>query len=368
MRYVIALALIASACTASATPSSVPASPSAASCTFTVGDPATLVTKAKRDEKDLPYWPDLSFGVLKQGPTYTFFTGNYGVTARTIGTLDDPLATAVMPRVVIGGQRGPHDYYAGTTIYRDPATGALVQLTYSERLTGAKAPGTPVGGGVYTDLGLARSTDEGKTWTDLGPIMTPERQFDPSSSAIVNLGYALTIVGDYFMLYFRDTQPSGARTPLAAARARVDDVFREAAAGRAAAWTKYYNGGWTEPALGGRSTDLPHRNGFGEIEGVSFNTRLNRYLMLVQTQPYIPRNFSLEIIQSADGFDWSSADPVTIVQPDGDNFNAMIVGLGDDPTRSDDRFYVFYANSHAQDDSVPRWSDSVLMRRLVSCG
>ena len=40
------------------------------------------------------------------------------------------------------------------------------------------------------------------------------------------------------------------------ARARLNDVLSAAKDGRVTAWSKYANGGWEQPGLGGASSDL----------------------------------------------------------------------------------------------------------------
>jgi hypothetical protein len=60
---------------------------------------------------------------------------------------------------------------------------------------------------------------------------------------------------DWFYLYFFDTPQQGRQGHIAAARAKVADVLRDAKAGRTGPWEKYDNGVWT-PALSGPSSPV----------------------------------------------------------------------------------------------------------------
>src|SRR5207237_6343592 len=86
---------------------------------------------------------------------------------RTVGTLEDPTAQDVRD-LKIENLSKPYHYAAGGPVYEDRVSGTLLMFYHAEFYT--FPPGWLP---FFSELGLARSTDGGSTWTDLGPIVTP---------------------------------------------------------------------------------------------------------------------------------------------------------------------------------------------------
>lgn len=92
-------------------------------------------------------------------------------------------------------------------------------------------------------MAIARSSDDGLTWTDLGTVITGADGPAPDK---------FTGEGDCTMLDGRDGYLYGyclrnADWQTIAVRAPVD---------RPTEWRKFYEGGWTEPGVGGKSTSI----------------------------------------------------------------------------------------------------------------
>ncbi len=146
-----------------------------------------------------------------------------------------------------------------------------------------------------TRVGLAWSNDSGNTWKYLGRIIS--RNNDVSGDNIQGVPY---IVKDgYLHLYFHDYPGS-----IAVARANLGSVIDAARAGHVGSglWTKYYNGTWTQPGLGGLSTGL-------NIPGISHtqmvhSTLTNKYYMATTRLSWSGGNTYVNLHESADGVTW----------------------------------------------------------------
>src|SRR5579872_587056 len=135
--------------------------------TLHVGHRETVVSKQGRDAAGLNSWPDGTLGVLKSRAGYLFFGANRGMISRTVGTLDNPLAVSVRPDIPIQKMKHAYQYAAGGPVYRDPATHTLLLFYHAERWLVSDQRR------FYSILGMAKSTDDGNTWIDLGEILTP---------------------------------------------------------------------------------------------------------------------------------------------------------------------------------------------------
>ena len=311
-----------------------------------------------------PYaWPDGGMGILKSGAVYTFFAANDGNLKRCVGTLDNPGDCGGRESIRIGGLKSALDYAGGGPVYRDPATNTLLMIYHGERWKAGSG-----GRAFYGTLGLAKSSDGGATWADLGEIVTPhvppEAVLERGALWDAGGGAYLTIDG-YFYVYFRDLMRSGEAAELAVARARVADVVEDAIArDRAAPWRKYRDGAWEEPGLGGRSSPLEADNQLAAWLGVSYNAYLGRYIMIAFGRPW-PAT-TLYWLESSDGLTWTSR--TRLVEDPKQKLYVTLVGLGDDPRVTGRSFYVYYVSSAQAAAGGNRNLDGVLVRRLVTLG
>jgi hypothetical protein len=333
--------------------------------TVSVGPQETILAAPGANLPDVPpkpyAWPDGTMGILKSGATYTFFAANDGNLRRCIGTLENPGRCGGSASIRIRNLQANLNYAGGGPVYRDPATGTLLMFYHGERYK----DGTDwlV---FHSSLGLAKSSDGGATWVDLGEILTPnitpETVFAGKSPWDVG-GGAHLIIGDHFHVYFRDRMLAGGTAELAVARARVADVV-EAAIVRdtAAPWRKYHNGTWDEAGLGGRSSPLEAANALSAWLAVSYNTYLGRYVMVAFGRPWPATN--LYWLESVDGLTWT--DRKLLVDDAHQKVYVTLAGLGDDPRVTDQSFYVYYVSSAKAATGGNRNLDGVLARRLIT--
>lgn len=336
-------------------------------------------------------WPDTPLGVAKIGGRYVFFGsdgglhlrqlwhghlyGNdkYGSITRTVGTLDDPLGLAPPADVTIN--RNPdatinafyrsYDYMGGGPVYKvptdKPGHDNLLLLYHAE---------IPTITSFYSVLGLASSTNEGASWTDLGEIVRINQGYrtDMDGFDVGDPSLVVSPDGKYFYVYFPDWRANGTVhwgdtvTFASVARAPLDDVL-QAAFGKkphAIAFQKYYDGWRLDQGLGGYSQDLNQQTPYSGTLQVAYNDYLQRYQMIVNA------GVVLYYSESKNGLTWSPLSllfdfrsvalaPSVYVAP---------VGMGDDPNILGQQYYIFYTSYPSNGTG---WQGATVRRFTVSC-
>lgn len=316
-----------------------------------------------------PYsWPDGTMGLLREtdGKSYRFFAASAGFPLMTKGSLDDPIRDEIH-ELKIEGVPARYQYFAGGPIYKSDRSGLLVMFYHAEIYTFP-----PHYLPFYSELGLARSTDGGMTWKDLGLVITPHASVTSDyfqiSQGSLDVGWgAYAIVGEYFYLYFKDLLHEGDQfrpVNLAVARAKIEDVLDAAEKGsEVTRWDKFYQGSWAEPGIGGRSSHLAEKNGDSIIiSDVAYSSYLKKYIGIVIGKPW--PNTDINLFESADGIHWSNYRK--IVDDEGHNYYATLIGLEDNPRLLDREFFVYYINSKDFAATGTRNKDGVLYRRRIT--
>lgn len=159
----------------------------------------------------------------------------------------------------------------------------------------------------YTaSVGMATSSNDGRTWHIVGPVITG-RRLAPRCSQVTGAGQPAAIITQdrqYIYLYYTDWPSSPGATDVPAqiyvARAPLDQATNPAA------YHKYDSGQWT-PGIGGDSSPVisPPSDSplYAANVGVSYNTVLGRYLATVEV------NDGFGYATSVDGITWT---PVTL--------------------------------------------------------
>ena len=110
-------------------------------------------------------------------------------------------------------------------------------------------------GRTEKSMAIASSTDEGLTWTDLGTVITGTDL--AKTDGVTGEGDCNMVDGFDGYLYAYCLRNSDWQTIVA--RAAIDTPTD---------WRKYYEGGWSEPGLGGRASDIGFvGTGAGYLEG-----------------------------------------------------------------------------------------------------
>jgi hypothetical protein len=322
-------------------------------------------------------WPDSEFGVFRTENGYTFFASDgahhdqnnkYGSVTRTLGTLDNPLGTAPPIDVIVRPNRDPqvnpnyptYTYLGGGRIFLVPpglpGAGKLLDVYHAEINTTTS---------FYSLLGLAVSYNDGLSWTDLGEIIRLNQPYETDLAGF-DIGSPRLVASpdaQYFYIYFPDwiangtTQPTG--TNVSVARVPVAALLLAAfgAHPHAAAFEKYYEGTWSQPGIGGLSSDLNPDAGYAGSPNVAYSSALERYVMITDDTQRIA------YAESSDGLEWTL--PALLGQvgnnPISANY-AVPIGQGEDPNMLGEPFYVFFT------DGLPQgWPGNSVKRFTVSC-
>jgi hypothetical protein len=317
---------------------------------FAIGTKETIYSTSQRRGKGLSTWPDGNLGVIPVGPgLYDFYGANGSKPVKTTGTLTDP-GKAKKSVTISNLPQGLFNYVSGGPVYRDPNTGARLMIYHAEK-HGRSARD------FYSVLGMAISTDvEGRMFRDLGTIIEPNMQVGQTE---VN-GGSFALVGDQLHVYYRDWFTNGTTSELAVARAPISQLMTNALSGQPTSFTKYYNGSWSQPGLGGLSSALEIGNPSNGWQAVSFNDYLNQLVMV--TSQWTPNKPDLYLATSSDGINWSPRQAV--VTDPGEQFYPTLIGTGADPQRTGKSFYLYYTDSNK--GAWSRWSDAKLVRRSIT--
>jgi hypothetical protein len=317
------------------------------------------------DPGQWPYfaWSDTQIGSVRtrDGSGYLFFGSDGGchlncngktprsgsITVST-GTLNNPLGTPLGdPNPPVNEFLLPTstnlpdsmDYVGGGPVYRipdgEPGAGDLLIVYHTERPANV----------FWSWLGLAKSSDEGKTWQDLGLIISGTHPYNPKGQLDIGDGN-LVVATDpatkqkYFYIYFgTDT------TYLSAARAPYDELLcaifmadsaKFPATGR---FHKYYDSEWNSNGLDGPATELfPAVT--GETDGdpqVKWSAYRNRFIAIEDNGQYIAYG------ESVDGLNWPAMQVILGTNPQTPVYGyATPVGMGEDPAILGSTFYVYY--------------------------
>ena len=307
------------------------------------------------------FFPDGHMSVQKTGSLYRFtgagVSGAIASPLDAIGTLNNPVSQQEPIANPIQGLKEDYDYAAGGPIYKDASTGIWIMVYHGEKWP----QGDPTRFVPFTNL--AKSTDNGNTWTDLGMILSSFPPYDPNCQVDCGgTGAAPFILknevdGQYMYLYHNDTTAS-----FAVSRAKISDIVSEAVQGRAALFTKYYNGSFSQPGLEGLSD--PIFGGTSLISAfydVSYNSSLGKYIIVA---PILDaQGFNLYFMESEDGINWVLSQAITSGTPE--HFYVTITDdNGNDSRTTGQTFYIYYTYSII--GAWQRWEDAVLARRLIT--
>ena len=332
-------------------------------------------------------WPDTPLGVARtrDGSGYLFFgsdggfhpfDGNLAQRAGSItvskGTLDAPIADplkAPPSEVLLPVSKNlptTMNYVGGGPVYRvpdgEPGAGSLLLVYHVER------PANP----FWSWLGLAKSTDEGSSWRDLGLIIGSPQPFLAGGAFDIGDGN-LTVAADpvtqrkFFYIFFpqhcwtNSVDTCRDFTYLSVARAPYEELLIAASLDNAVTGTfhKYFNGHWTQPALTGEATEL-FPTVTGNTDGdpqVYWSSYRQRFIAIMDNGQYIAYG------ESADGLQWPPMQPIL-----GSSSQKAVpaygnaVGLGPDPTVLGETFYSFYTYW----PSGQSWSPAEIKRLTIT--
>jgi len=323
--------------------------------TFSVGEKEVIASKSHREALGLKWFIDGNIGVVRQGDTIHLYGANGSSPVRVTGTRAAPISK-VTP-VTIESMDERFHYRAGGPVYHDPISDRLFLFYHAEIYRE-----TPRN--FYSVLGLAIQNDEdGLSFRDLGPFYMANIPSEQASRAVEVCGAPFVIKDGYFLVYARDRLAEGkpGNINLTVARASVAKVVEAGLEGRNTTWMKYHEGSFSQPALGGLSSPLERGNPSVRWMDVSYNTTLERFIMVVAANVSMTQ-VDLFITWSEDGLDWAPRQQLT--SDPGESFYPSIIGFEENPRQSSDRFYLYY--TYSPTGGWHRWEDAVIVRREIA--
>lgn len=222
-----------------------------------------LVTAVQRTNLGLLYWPDSPLNVRTNGSggymfygdnayaTNSPFTKDQSTCAVTSGTLDNPVAAIVTTNTQIANLPAS-DYAAGGPVYYDAPSQTYIMFYHVENW----ANEDPV---WYTASLWLASGKDGVHFTNVGEIISPQIPFNNTNefSQDVGAGQYIVASNNVYVPFILVTNVAHngvgfgmAVCPLASFIASV------VVTNTAPVFSKWYNGSFSQPGLGGMGTSL----------------------------------------------------------------------------------------------------------------
>jgi hypothetical protein len=252
------------------------------------------------DIQGIPWVPDTRTSyITNDNGIELYFSGDhkgYSVKGRSLTDLDTP-EICVQPSFV-AGEYGVNCYRAPTTVF-DDKYGNRWSLEHLEEWQ------THESGNNFTSrIALRQSTDGGKTWTDHGVIIDGQG-VKPAGERVTGAGQGAGIIRnvdgvDFLYVYYTDWSDKGP-DQIHLARAPLSGLSNPDS------WQKYYNGDFVSSGRGGLSTPVitrPNGETYAAQAGVSWNTKLNKYLTTFETGK------GFWVATSFDGLTWESPQQI----------------------------------------------------------
>ena len=285
---------------------------------FSVGEREVIYSTKQRKAKKLQTWPDGSLGVVANGSGgYEFYGANGRARVKTIGSLDDP-ARSKSSVTITGVPKKKYDYLSGGPVYVDPDTGARLMIYHAEKHGKSAEEFSQHVGTCRIDRSQRRSVSRSGN----NSRTTPAK--GTCGSRRWHVRHCRLASARLFPRFVRRR-----RQQRVGRRAGTDcRSYFQRPQRRGTAFTKYYDGSWSQPGLGGMSSPLEVGNPWNAWAAISHNDYLNQLVMVsaqaTWTQP------DLYLATSSDGLNWSPRQPLAL--DPGEQFYPTLVGIG---SRSD---------------------------------
>ncbi len=320
---------------------------------LTIEEPKVYLTARDRIAvKNIQYGPDGIVGSWRDDDGTVHYLGSAsagGVSGAfvTTGTPDDPFNTVLYSgKRVNGVDWSEYRYCSIAQIVKEPSTGKLIGITHLERDHGD--------GGYVATIGLSISEDNGENWTFLGEMISHDILPTPDSPAgSRDIGNGTVLMDDeYLYIFIVDVRESDQAHGLGACRVKLTDLYEKVLAGEIPEAYKYFDGQWNEPGWGGQSTNILPEGVAPNFLYLSYNTVLNKYIMVICQSPYYQSNDGdILMLVSDDMLDWTDAQRQWLATGyHGEQYPSIFSDAENCQTESGETFYIYWCNWNAKDD------------------
>lgn len=227
-------------------------------------------------------WADMAVPIVKDGSTiYTVSSIGSDYWQRYGGpTLDTMTQLPDANHSAFGNVHPGGDYYWMGDIWRDPADGAWYGVVHAEYNFGVDHS---------RRLLLGKSTDKGATWSNLGDILTPDVNYTPPVPGALDIGggdqrLVVDNANGYFYIFYIGGyvvpgSPSVVHPHISVARSPISAKMAPGT------WTKWYNGSFSQPALGGHDgIVMPFTEGddynYRDVPLFSYSSYLGKFIAM----------------------------------------------------------------------------------------
>lgn len=261
------------------------------------------------------YTTDGDFNIVHDGADLWLITSNANTVWRWKGTTMDNLVA--QPNSVLHNFPSGNNsinWISGVTVGTNGTWYGIVhtELSWVDNTHGVRTH--------FRRISLAASTDHGANFTWIGNIITSDNN-DSDVFAYTNDYYDngpgdqklfVDTASGYYYLYYQHNWIDG-RTGqrYQAMRVARSPISANLAAG---SWTKYYNGSWSQPGLGGRDSDI-FTNADSSV--VVWSTYLNKYVVFARnTDEVNGGSADIAVATSLAAQDWTPLQKLTGVTLD----------------------------------------------------
>jgi hypothetical protein len=258
-------------------------------------------------------FPDERISIIRTRPlTFLMVAGDRTVLMKSKTGLDKavPLAEVLVP----GPKGALDDGYAGIGgIYQ--GENEILAFYHAEQHVGVPNPRAF----IHWSAALAVSKDDGRTFQKLGKILSygAPRTTGRDIEGVGDVAVCPDHTGSYLYAYYTEVSKNNERgCVICMARSKISD------GGRPGTWHKYYNGGFTEPGLGGEDSPVVPRP-FPEATSLAsphviYVESFRKYVMVLDllVWPDINKNpppkDGTYLSCSDDGITWSKPQPLFV--------------------------------------------------------
>lgn len=346
------------------------------------------------------YFPDGIFGVLSNGDGTYNFIGSGPLTGEDTvgifkGTLDSPLQTMLQEGGVVHGSpfgygMEQYNYVSVGQVYRFSGSECFTIL-HLERHFDNTMSWDENGNRTHADnsyfaasLALGYSPDNGMTWYYAGEIATHTcesvhryygfgKQLPASITQVAysrDIGNGPFIIKDgYVYVYYIDIDAKLTIT-ISVMRAPLNDVIRTARAKSTARQTglfkKYYNGGFTESAINGKSTNVVDDECPPNFMTVIYSSYLKKYVLARCSSPaYGTNDGDIVMNISADPTDFRGSNYYIDASVRGSQYPTLVATSGNNPSfEAGKSVYLYYIDAPRDDRFL--WDKADVVRRLIT--